>query len=106
MTEETTTRVGRRWASSMESQGTGRYNSFRKEFNGFRPRSTLLLGPALKPNSPSDSKLEGWEKRDRPRPTKSPRKQIYGVGQSNEGLKEMVNPKGSLQGLDDPKKEA
>ena len=65
-----TDRVGRRWASSMESRGAGRYNSFRKEFNGFGPRSTLLLGSALKPNSPSDSKLEGWEKRDRPRPTK------------------------------------
>ena len=59
---------------------------------------------ALKPKSLSDSKLEGWEKRDGPWPTKSPRKQIYAVGQSNGGPKEIVNPKGSLEGLNDLKK--
>ena len=104
MTEETADKVGRRWASSTESQGAGRYSSFRKKFNGFGPRSTLPFGLTLKPKSPFDSKLEAWEKRDGPRPTKSLSKQILGVGQSNGGPKEKVNPKGSLEGLNDPKK--
>ena len=45
--EETADRVGRRWASSTESQEAGRYSSFRKEFNGFGPRSTLPFGQLL-----------------------------------------------------------
>ena len=46
MAEKTADRVGRRWASSTKSQGVGRYSYFRKEFNGFRSRSTLPFGPA------------------------------------------------------------
>ena len=99
MAEETADRVGKRWASSTEIQGVGRYSSFRKEFTGFGPRSTLPFGPAHLILS-----WRGWEKRDGPRPTKSLRKQMFRVGQSNGGPKEIVNPKGSLQGLNDPKK--
>ena len=91
MTKGTTDRVGRRWASLTESQGVGRYSSFRKEFNGFGSRSTLPFRPT--------HLILSWRGGKRGMGqglSKSLRKQMFRVGQSNGVPKEIVNPKGSL----------